>query len=99
MGCNNGQILQHHIVSGRNVKIFQGHTSWIKGLYLSEDDNYLVSSSHKYNGETILWNFRSGQIIASLKGHSRTVLMLKIIRNRIFSASSDKDIKIWTIAG
>ena len=87
------------------VKILKGHEGSVLTLEWSSDGIMLASGSgtdkvamHNIAENMVkIWNFSSGEVIASLTGHQDGVLNLKWSPNgsQIASASDDKTIMLW----
>ncbi|NQV35197.1 MAG: hypothetical protein HQ515_21060, partial [Phycisphaeraceae bacterium] len=69
----------------------------ITALAVSPDSRYVVIGSKLGNGEIGVLNVASGELEASLIGHSRTItsLTFSATGERLISSSADSTIRIW----
>jgi WD40 repeat protein len=67
----------------------------VSSLSFSPDGKYLASAS--WDGLVMIWDFVSGVVVETLKGHYFEVLSVKFSPDgkTIATASSDCTIKIW----
>ena len=57
------------------------------------EGNTIVSGSHE--GVVKVWNYNSGDLMMTLKGHSNSVFNVAILNRWIVSGSFDKTVKVW----
>ena len=81
-------------INSKSPYIIQDQYS-INSIDISPDGNHIVSGSKDKTVE--IWDFNSGSIVNTLKGHEKEVNTVKISPNGkyIVSGSNDKTIKIW----
>lgn len=85
---------------GEPVKCLTGHSHFISDLALTNDNNYLLSSS--WDRELRLWDLRNGNITRFVKdGHDKEILSCAISSDGryILSAGADRAIKLWNVKG
>ena len=78
-------------------KIRRSHKFRITMLSFSPDDKYIVSGSE--DGEIIIWDPMKGELLNTLKGHSRGITVITFNKNStlLASGSEDNTIKIWDV--
>jgi len=89
------QVILWDRVSGKQLKVFRGHTGNIYDVEFTPDDKYLVSCS---KDKTIkIWNVETGALVRTLLGHSEAVNSIDISSDGklILSAGFDKTITLW----
>lgn len=86
---------------GTPVKSLTGHSHFISDLALTNDNNYLLSSS--WDKEMRLWDLRTGktQMRFVKDGHEKEILSCAISSDGryILSSGADRAIKLWNIRG
>ncbi|MDD4091931.1 MAG: caspase family protein [Smithellaceae bacterium] len=97
-GGNQGILGIWDLTSGREVRSFPGHPSFITSLALSGDGKFVVSGD--WIGTVKLWNLRQGGEIKTLKGHTDEIKSLAFSgdRKHILSASKDGTTRLWNIS-
>ncbi len=66
-------------------------------MCISNDDNKLLTSS--FNGETKVWNVRTGELLFFLNGHTNSIT-LSILTNdnkKVITVSDDYTVIIWDL--
>jgi WD40 repeat protein len=97
VGLRSGDIVTLDGITGTQVGVLSGHTSWARSLNFSPDGTLLVSGS---NDETLkLWDVQTGGIVKTFHGHTNHVYSTSISPNciTIASGSRDKTIRLWNI--
>ncbi len=97
-GRNKGIIGLWDLASGKEIKSFSGHSSFITALALSGDEKIICSGD--WVGAIKLWDLRTGGQIKTLKGHTDEVKSLAFSRDggNVLSASKDGTTRLWDIA-
>jgi WD40 repeat protein/serine/threonine protein kinase len=70
-GGTNGDLLLHHVSSGRQLREFPGHTAKVHGLCFSADGLQLLSAS--WDGTVRLWDVAAGDELRRFEGHTGLV--------------------------
>lgn len=97
---NQGENSKELSQFGQPVKSLTGHSHFISDLALTNDNNYLLSSS--WDKEMRLWDLRNGNIIRFVKdGHDKEILSCGISSDGryILSSGADRAIKLWNVKG
>ena len=79
-------------ITGNQMAVLSGHTSWVRSLNFSPNGALLVSGSHD---RTIkLWDMQTGGVVATFHGHTGYVYSVSISVDcaTIASGSQDKTI-------
>lgn len=83
-----------NMISGRVVKVLEGHTGSIYSGILSKNENYVVTGSSDSTAR--VWNAKNGKTITVLSGHKGTTYAhFDSEANRVITASEDFTAKIW----
>ena len=86
---------------GEPVQSLTGHSHFISDLALTNENNYLLSSS--WDKTMRLWDLRNGKTVQTFveDGHSKEVLSCAISADGrfILSSGADREIKLWNIKG
>ena len=80
------------------LQVLTGHASWVTGLVISPNHRLIASSS--LDDTVRLWDFNSGEAIATLTGHTRAVnaVVISPDSTRVISGSDDYTLKEWNLA-
>ncbi|GMH58853.1 hypothetical protein TL16_g02702 [Triparma laevis f. inornata] len=97
VGGENNLIKQYIMETGKEVKVFKGHTHWVNSIKVSSNGSRLVSASE--DTSVIVWDIESGDKIRSLEGHSNAANTVDISPNNkmIVSGSDDNTTKLWSM--
>ena len=78
-------------------RTLQGHQAAVSEIAFMSEDNLLASGDK--NGEIILWNVQTGQIIKRLKRHHKQITQLAFSADGqcLLSAAYDGTIKVWKL--
>lgn len=86
---------------GEPVQSLTGHSHFISDLALTNDNNYLLSSS--WDKTMRLWDLRTGKTAQRFTedGHTKEVLSCAISSDGryILSSGADRQIKLWNVKG
>jgi len=94
-GTIDSSIKIWNTINGELLRTFQGHTSEIRTLALSDDGKTLLSGS---NDKTLkLWEIESGRCMRNFSGHILPVTACDISGDGRFalSGSQDKTVRLW----
>ena len=97
VGSRSGKIFFLSTISGCQIAVLSGHTSWARSVTFSSDGRSLVSGS---NDKTVkLWDIQTGGVIKTFHGHTHWVHSVSISADlvRIASGSGDCTICLWDI--
>jgi guanine nucleotide-binding protein subunit beta-2-like 1 protein len=80
---------------GQALKQLTGHNHFVSDLSLSQDNNFLISSS--WDKTLRLWDLRTGVATKKFYGHTKEVFAVAFSSDnrQIISAGADKGIKLW----
>ena len=96
VGKQFGSIIILNAITGVQVAILSGHTSWVNSLVFSSDGASLVSGS---GDNTIkLWDVQTGGVVKTFQGHTGYVsASISADNTTIVSGSLDRRIHLWDI--
>ena len=97
VGLQFGDIPILDRITGSQVAVFSGHTSWVNCLTFSLDGTLLVSGS---DDKTVkLWDVQTGGVINTFHGHTDRVQSVSISPDltMIASGSWDRTIFLWDV--
>ena len=97
VGPQSGNIIILSAITGSQMAVLSGHTSWAPCLTFSSDGKLLVSGS--YDKTVKLWDMQTGGVIKTFHGHTQRVLSVSISVDCIMiaSGSGDNTIRLWDI--
>ena len=104
-GASNGSVRLWDVVSGDEIRQFDGTSSVIWAVAFSPDDKLLVTSEGWLDTlgardlATRLWDVQTGQEIRQLEGHSSVVSSVAFSSdgNLLLTASLDKTARLWDV--
>jgi WD40 repeat protein len=83
--------------TGKCLKTFYGHGSWVWAIAFSPDSNLIASGS--YDHTVKIWDVRSGECLQTLLGHPGCVLAIAFSPDgkTLFSSGYEKIVKQWDV--
>jgi WD40 repeat protein len=83
------------VATGKELRRFSGHKSWVVSVAFSPDGRQAVSGGHDCTIRT--WDVNSGKEVAQFKGHQAAVWSVAYSPNgkSILSASDDGTVRLW----
>jgi WD40 repeat protein len=92
------QLLLWDLQSGKTIRSFPGHTSWISALAFGRDGTTLVSASA--DTTLRLWDVATGKQLRKFVGHREwvTALALSADGHTLVSGSNDRTVRVWDVA-
>ncbi|GAA6622992.1 WD40 repeat domain-containing protein [Scytonema sp. NUACC26] len=84
-----------NLQTGGLLRNLQGHTARVTSITFSTDGKKIISGS--IDNTIKVWNLESGQLLYSFTSHSNWILGVTVSSDKIFSASKDTTIRIWTL--
>ena len=96
--AENGNVLLWNYLKGemvQNLKVTTGGKENYSAISYSKNNELLVTGG--FQNEAKIWDWKSGELITTLKGHTRIVRACKFSpsQNIIATASYDHTIKLW----
>ena len=87
----------YELYTGKNVRLFPGHTDRINGVCFSPDGKYLISCSS--DTAIKVWNIEEHKLLFTLEGHTGQVNSVSVSKDGryLVSGSSDKSIRLWNM--
>jgi WD40 repeat protein len=97
VGSRSSDIITLDAITGSQVAVLSGHTSWVRSVTFSSDGASLVSGSDDYTVK--LWDVQTGGVVKTFYRHDSYVLSVSISFNytTIASGSHDKTVRLWDI--
>ena len=97
VGCRSHDIIILNAITGSQVAVLSGHSSWVTSLAFSSDGILLVSGSHDRTVK--LWDIQTGGVIKTLHGHTGFVFSVSISPDgtTLASGSADRSIHLWDV--
>lgn len=83
-GSHDGSVKLHGMRSGKTIRDFRGHRSFVYGLAFSRDDNFIVSGGS--DSTVKIWNARTAQLLHEYKspGKVHTIVLMPNFKSDIF---------------
>lgn len=83
------------VYGGLNENVLIGHKTPVNSVCFSIDEKEIISGS--FDGEIIIWNKVTYQVVFTLQGHKNAVLCLSPSQDGqyLLSGSADKTVKLW----
>lgn len=84
---------------GIPMRSLTGHNHFVTDLTISNDNNYVISSS--WDKTLRLWDIRFGRCLERFVGHTKEIhtVCFSADNRQIFSGGSERDIRIWNTLG
>jgi WD40 repeat protein len=85
------------VETGREVHVFEGHTTCLRGLAFSADGRFIAATS--FDGTAKIWPTTPSPEFLSLEGHDQTVWALAVSPNgqHLATGSLDQTARIWDL--
>jgi WD40 repeat protein len=82
---------------GPLIRIFEGHTAWVRAVALTPDARFAISGS--WDATLRVWDLENGQLVRMLEGHLNWVTGVAVTPDgtRAISASSDRTLRVWDL--
>eukprot|EP00493_Phyllostaurus_siculus_P023219 UN23554 len=93
-GSRKGEIIAWNTEEGTRLESFQGHSKWIGGLFLIQNETFLISIS--IDTTIKFWDVLSGDCVATIKtGSLLRCGVMNSTNSRLYTGSSANTIKEW----
>lgn len=95
-----------NVTTGREVRIFRGHKSWIYGVAFSPDGKRVLSCGgwvsvygERQDCSIRLWNVADGALLARYQGHTHVIRSIAFSPDgkHAISASIDQTLRLWVL--
>jgi WD40 repeat protein/DNA-binding winged helix-turn-helix (wHTH) protein len=84
------------IATGRQIRTFEGHTSWLVWVTFSPDGTLLATGA--FDRSAKVWDVESGQLLSTIKGESSAIGWLAFLPDGKTLAGADGDkIRFWDV--
>ena len=93
-----GTLKLWEVATGRCLREYEGHSTWIQSVDLSADGRYALSGSDDLTLK--LWDVTSGACLRTLAGHTDRVASVSMTAEARYalSGSGDHTLKLWDVA-
>jgi WD40 repeat protein len=111
---NHGDLIKSVAISGNNMVTLSLGAKHVRVWDISEGKQLRVLKSTDqiqsvavhgdivitglFNGTAKVWNINNGQLIYTLKGHTKPIESVAISNKKIVTGSNDKTAKIWSLS-
>lgn len=87
-----------NVTGGKKIKVFRGHTDWIRTVLFSPDGKMILSTCG--DGTLKLWDISTGKEIRTFHGRANFIYSASFSPNGkiALSTSFDKSMKLWDVA-
>jgi WD40 repeat protein len=94
-GHEDGLLRLWSITQNRQLRLFQGHDSWVWDVIWTADGEYIISASE--DRTLRVWQVTTGECLQVLTGHSDRVWRVVTSGSIVVSASGDGTLKVWDL--
>ena len=86
------------VATGRQVRVFTGHSRAVSSVALSNDCKSLITAS--WDGTAKLWEVDSGRQVRVFQGHTEPIYCVALSNQDrfLFTGSDDGTVKLWEVA-
>jgi WD40 repeat protein len=88
------RLLDTH--SGRVLKVFAGHTNYVRAVAIAPDNKTLVSGS--WDGTVKLWDLATGALQGTLPGPGNFIYVLAFLPGGRWLMATDPGLRVWEAA-
>jgi F-box/WD-40 domain protein MET30 len=75
------------------LRIFSGHTDGVMCVQFCDSSNIMMTGS--YDKTVRIWNLETGELLSTLKGHTRCIRALQFDEAKLVTGSMDQTLKVW----
>ncbi|XP_062324243.1 zinc finger protein 106 isoform X4 [Osmerus eperlanus] len=98
VGLANGSVVSFELKTQRQLDVFECHgPRGVSCLGTAQEGSRRVLLVGSYDSSISVRDARSGLLLRSLQGHTKTVLCMKVVNDLVFSGSSDTSVHAHNI--